>query len=87
MGRSNSRKATTKGAGGRDLVKGLILAAASVTAMLVVLVDGHGHLFDPPMRSTVWRWGFNTPINYDDNWLACGGTGVIIHSSYSSLKS
>lgn len=59
--------------GGNSLLTALIFAGVSVTALLVVLVDGHGYLMDPPMRSTAWRYGFGTPINYDDNGLTCGG--------------
>ncbi|RWS10759.1 uncharacterized protein B4U80_01558 [Leptotrombidium deliense] len=40
---------------------------------LVVLVAGHGMLIDPPSRSSAWRFGFKTPINYNDNELFCGG--------------
>lgn len=43
-----------------------------------ILVAGHGMMWDPPARSTMWRLGFNTPINYDDNALNCGGRGVIL---------
>lgn len=38
--------------------------------------EGHGRLLDPPSRSTMWRVGFNTPHNYDDNQLFCGGVAV-----------
>ncbi|KAK3095006.1 hypothetical protein FSP39_009096 [Pinctada imbricata] len=36
-------------------------------------VASHGRLIDPPGRSTMWRYGFNTPFNYNDNQLYCGG--------------
>ena len=39
-------------------------------------LTGHGRLWDPPSRSTAWRQGFNTPINYNDNELFCGGFSV-----------
>lgn len=39
-------------------------------------VDGHGRLIDPPARSTAWRYGFKTPVNYNDNELYCGGYTV-----------
>ncbi|XP_065346344.1 uncharacterized protein LOC135943627 [Cloeon dipterum] len=52
----------------------------SSLAMLVVAlvacvahVSGHGYSTDPPSRSSAWRFGFNTPPNYDDNQLWCGG--------------
>ena len=36
-------------------------------------VSSHGRLISPPGRSTAWRFGFDTPINYNDNELFCGG--------------
>jgi len=39
-------------------------------------VDGHGRLIDPPARSTAWRYGYDTPVNYDDHQLYCGGKQV-----------
>jgi hypothetical protein len=33
----------------------------------------HGYLQEPPARNCAWRYGFNTPPNYDDNGLNCGG--------------
>ncbi len=45
-------------------------------------VAGHGMMLDPPARASMWRFGFNTPINYDDNGLNCGGRAVILHVSY-----
>lgn len=44
-----------------------------------VTVTGHGMMLDPPARSSMWRLGFKTPTNYDDNGLNCGGRSVIIH--------
>ncbi|XP_060076004.1 uncharacterized protein LOC132555668 [Ylistrum balloti] len=36
-------------------------------------VRGHGRLLEPPGRASMWRFGYNTPPNYDDNQLFCGG--------------
>ncbi|GFS09714.1 cell wall integrity and stress response component 4-like [Elysia marginata] len=36
--------------------------------------EGHGYMIDPPARSSMWRVGFNTPVNYNDNALRCGGS-------------
>ncbi|OWF46337.1 uncharacterized protein LOC110455843 [Mizuhopecten yessoensis] len=36
------------------------------------VVNGHGLMLDPPGRSSMWRVGFGTPSNYDDNGLNCG---------------
>ncbi|GAB1603118.1 uncharacterized protein LOC115215892 [Argonauta hians] len=40
---------------------------------LISDVEGHGRLWTPPSRSTMWRQGFHTPVNYDDIELYCGG--------------
>ena len=40
------------------------------------VVWGHGRLIEPPMRSSMWRYGFKTPKNYNDNELNCGGFAV-----------
>ncbi|KAF5280730.1 hypothetical protein FQA39_LY18013 [Lamprigera yunnana] len=39
----------------------------------VALVSGHGRLIEPPSRASAWRYGFNTPRNYNDHELFCGG--------------
>ena len=33
----------------------------------------HGRLIEPPSRSTMWRYGFNNPPNYNDHEGYCGG--------------
>lgn len=43
---------------------------------LVQVVNGHGRLMEPPSRSSMWRLGYNTPHNYQDNELFCGGFQV-----------
>ncbi|XP_069104435.1 uncharacterized protein [Argopecten irradians] len=46
-------------------------------AVLIVIslegVAGHGRLVKPPGRSTMWRYGYKTPPNYNDHQLFCGG--------------
>ncbi len=37
---------------------------------------GHGRLLDPPSRATMWRAGYDTPHDYDDNQSFCGGVAV-----------
>ena len=39
-------------------------------------IEGHGRLVDPPSRSSMWRYGFKNPPNYNDNQLYCGGVQV-----------
>lgn len=41
--------------------------------MKIVLVSGHGRLTEPPSRASAWRYGFNTPKDYNDNEGFCGG--------------
>ncbi len=36
-------------------------------------VLGHGRLMDPPSRGAMWRFGFETEVNYNDNENFCGG--------------
>ncbi|KAL8595513.1 hypothetical protein ACOMHN_000722 [Nucella lapillus] len=36
-------------------------------------VEGHGRLIDPPSRASMWRHGFDSPRDYDDNQGYCGG--------------
>lgn len=57
------------------------IAACLVLAVLLVterfnVAEAHGMILDPPGRSSMWRFGFNVPENYDDNGLNCGGQGV-----------
>ena len=43
---------------------------------LVAGVSGQGRLVDPPGRGSLWRAGYDTPINNNDNVLNCGGIQV-----------
>lgn len=49
----------------------------AVTVLLVCLlpdfVGGHGYLTKPPSRSSMWRFGYRTPPNWEDDQLYCGG--------------
>ncbi|XP_067686943.1 uncharacterized protein [Haliotis asinina] len=53
------------------VTRGAVFAILALT--LTVKVKGHGRLLVPPSRASMWRDGFNTPKNYDDNQLFCGG--------------
>ena len=39
-------------------------------------IECHGRLINPPARNAMWRFGFNNPVNYNDNELNCGGFSV-----------
>lgn len=41
----------------------------------------HGRLIEPPSRATAWRYGFDTPHNYNDHELYCGGFSRQWHSN------
>ncbi|KAG8198470.1 hypothetical protein JTE90_022200 [Oedothorax gibbosus] len=44
-----------------------------VFPLCIGLVLGHASLYEPPGRSSMWRFGFKTPRNDDDMELFCGG--------------
>lgn len=52
----------------------LLFVVLSVT--LIREVKSHGRLVEPPGRSTMWRFGYKNPPNYDDMGLFCGGFSV-----------
>lgn len=43
---------------------------------LVEWSSQHGLLLSPLQRGSLWRYGYDTPPNYDDNGLFCGGLEV-----------
>ncbi|XP_060576961.1 uncharacterized protein LOC132734272 [Ruditapes philippinarum] len=53
-----------------------ILPTCLILIYHVIQTEGHGRLVEPPSRSSMWRYGFQTPVNYDDNQLFCGGFDV-----------
>ena len=55
----------------KALTFGVIMISSLLPSVL-----GHGYLMHPPQRSSAWRFGFQTPTNYDDNTQFCGGFGV-----------
>ncbi|XP_037092756.1 uncharacterized protein LOC119112633 [Pollicipes pollicipes] len=55
-------------------MKRLVWLTAVWTLMLQSTVDGHGRLQRPPCRASLWRYsGYDTPADYNDNQLFCGG--------------
>lgn len=51
----------------------LTIAIALYFGIFIGLCYGHGRLIEPPSRSSAWRYGFQTPPNYNDHELYCGG--------------
>jgi len=61
----------------------LALVVALLSGFLVVYVQSHGYLFDPPGRSTVWRIFEDRALkNYDDNALYCGTRDVCMSNNF-----
>lgn len=51
----------------------MILSLLFIGLILMREVSSHGRLIDPPSRSSMWRFGFNTEKNFNDHELFCGG--------------
>ncbi|XP_034828174.1 uncharacterized protein [Maniola hyperantus] len=51
----------------------IIWYGVAILSILERGVNGHGRLIEPPSRATAWRYGFDTPHNYNDHELYCGG--------------
>lgn len=51
----------------------MLVSSLFLLLMVVRGIQGHGRLTEPPSRSTMWRYGFNTPPNYNDHESYCGG--------------
>ncbi|XP_017121026.1 uncharacterized protein LOC108141913 [Drosophila elegans] len=43
------------------------------TSFSFMTCTGHGRLIEPPSRASAWRFGFQTPPDYNDHELYCGG--------------
>lgn len=54
----------------------IIFSILIIILFLLSEVDCHGRLIEPPSRSSMWRFGFKTKPNYNDNELFCGGYTV-----------
>jgi hypothetical protein len=53
-----------------------LVSVAAILLLMVAVSREHGMLMDPVNRSSMWRKGFNTPNNYEDSQLFCGGRSV-----------
>lgn len=54
-------------------IAGLLLLLSFFLTYFTTSIEGHGRLIEPPSRASAWRYGFNTPPNYNDHELYCGG--------------
>ena len=56
--------------------KGINISFVACILLLSTIIDicqGHGRLIEPPSRASAFRYGFQTPPNYNDHELYCGG--------------
>ena len=44
-----------------------------ILTVFLILVHARGRMIDPAQRGSMWRYGFDTPHNYNDMSLNCGG--------------
>ena len=51
------------------------LGSVVLVAFFVIGVESHGRLIEPPSRGSMWRYGFDTPRDYNDHECYCGGSG------------
>ncbi|XP_043661582.1 uncharacterized protein LOC122625558 [Drosophila teissieri] len=55
------------------LVTKLCIAFFFAALSFTMSCNGHGRLIEPPSRASAWRFGFQTPPDYNDHELYCGG--------------
>ncbi|XP_046834456.1 uncharacterized protein LOC124431076 [Vespa crabro] len=51
----------------------VIFASICLLTLVVRRVLSHGRLIEPPSRASMWRYGFDTPHDYNDHECYCGG--------------
>lgn len=57
-----------------------------IICLVLIEVNGHGRLLEPPSRSSLWRLpkyqDLDPPVNfnYDDDQLYCGGLGNMVNN-------
>jgi hypothetical protein len=60
----------------RIVFKQLFVALVFILPALIQLSSSHGRFIQPPSRASAWRFGFPTPVNFNDHELFCGGAWV-----------
>lgn len=83
-----ARRKNTMDFGGHNTMM-LVVMTVKMTIMtqMIAEVAAHGRLMDPPARNSMWRLGFNNPVNYNDNELYCGGRMVRYNHSQMLCRS
>ncbi|ESO86390.1 hypothetical protein LOTGIDRAFT_195131, partial [Lottia gigantea] len=57
-----------------------LACAVLVSLCIIDVVTGHARFIEPPSRASMWRYGFNTPPDYNDNEGFCGGRERLIRN-------
>jgi hypothetical protein len=52
------------------------ISVALVVLLMAIGTHQHGHVMDPVSRGSMWRKGYNTPVNFRDHEMWCGGGWV-----------
>jgi predicted carbohydrate-binding protein with CBM5 and CBM33 domain len=60
------------------MIRVVAILLSVILAVVLQQVTSHGYMDEPPNRASMWRKGYNTPINYNDNQYFCGGFQVRI---------
>ncbi|XP_068158063.1 uncharacterized protein [Drosophila tropicalis] len=64
---------TTQTVGNEGLRLKTFIILLSLIAFSAHSCEAHGRLIEPPSRASAWRYGFQTPPDYNDHELYCGG--------------
>ena len=67
----------------------IILYQHKINKNNILQSEAHARLLEPPSRASMWRMGFDSPENFDDDQTYCGSveqdTGFLC-SSYSNCR-
>ncbi|OQR76717.1 hypothetical protein BIW11_07600, partial [Tropilaelaps mercedesae] len=51
----------------------LLTFLLTVFCLCVIRVSAYGRLLEPPSRGSLWRFGYDAPVNKEDDRNDCGG--------------
>lgn len=66
-----------------DLNMRVLTMVLTFLVNLISCACGHGRLWEPPSRGSMWRRGYNTSVNINDNELSCGGFTVSVMTLFN----
>ncbi|EEC17999.1 hypothetical protein IscW_ISCW014844 [Ixodes scapularis] len=65
-----------------------VLSLFGVVFAFVAFLPGvraHGRLIEPPARNAMWRFNYDTPFNFEDSELFCGGIKAHLESEKMTI--